>query len=598
MNTKNEKALLCRLLAQSTEKHPQSQRQMAQMLGLSLGKVNKLLSLLHAEGLIKRTDTAYLLTDAGRKYLDQSKVDNAIILAAGFGSRFVPFTYETPKGLLNVKGTPMVERQIEQLQACGINEIIIVVGYLKEAFDYLIDKYNVKLVFNPEYAEKNNFVSLYYALDYLKNSYVLMADNWIEENIFNRWEPNSWFSCLYFEGETAEWAALGDRQDRITKLEIGGTDTWTIVGPAFFTREFSQQFVELVRKHYTTPGTDNDYWEHILKDNLHALPPMYMNRQPRTNVYEFESLEELRRYDKRYHYDSQNATMNEIAQTFNVSEDKIYGIEPLKEGATNYSFLFSVEDQKYVFRTPGIGTEKLIDRKQEKAAYEAIETLGIADDIVAFNAEKGTKISKFYPDVHIVDAKNINDLTEAARLIKIVHDSKLHIDYSFDIEKMIVYYRSLAEEVNAIRFSDFDKVAKQMSELIAFKNHLDVPQILCHGDYANTNVLIFPDGTGKIIDWEYSGMADPIMDISMFAIYSYLDRAEIEHFFRLYAAEEPTKEEWARLYLYVALGGFLWCIWAEYKQAGGQEFGEYPLVMYRYAKDFYAIMKNEGYLEI
>lgn len=597
MTSKNERVLLCRLLAQNCE-NSLSQRQLAQALGISLGKVNKLLSELIEAGSIVRTETGYLLTEEGMAYLDRSKVDNAIILAAGFGSRFVPFTYETPKGLLKVKGIPMVERQIEQLKACGIDEIIIVVGYLKEAFDYLIDKYGVKLVFNPEYAEKNNFVSLYYALDHLKNSYVLMADNWIEESIFNRWEPDSWYCCLHFEGETAEWAAFGDKQDRITKLEIGGTDTWAIIGPAFFTEEFSQQFVDLVRKHYETPGTDDDYWEHILKNNLRSLPPMFMNKQPRTNVYEFESLEELRLYDKSYHRNSQNTIMSEIAEAFAVSEDKIQEIQPLKKGATNFSFLFSIDGQKYVFRTPGIESEKLIDRFQEKAVYDAVASLGIADEVVAFNADQGTKISKFYSDAHIVDAKDPNDLAETARLIKIVHDSGLHIDHTFDFREMISHYRALAEQANAIIFSDFTEVAQHMEELIALQDRLDAPQVLCHGDCVYTNVLILPDGTGKLIDWEYGGMADPIMDIAMFAIYSYLDRTEIEHFFRLYIGGEPTKQEWARLYLHVALGGFLWSIWAEYKQAGGQEFGEYPLVMYRYAKDFYAILKNEGYLEL
>ena len=112
-------------------------------------------------------------------------VDNAVILAAGFGSRFVPITYELPKGLVPVRGEPLLERQIRQLQEKGINDIIIAVGYLKEKFDYLIDKFGVRLVYNPEYAVKNNLASLYYVRAYLKNSYILSADNWMDTNIFN-----------------------------------------------------------------------------------------------------------------------------------------------------------------------------------------------------------------------------------------------------------------------------------------------------------------------------------------------------------------------------------------------------------------------------
>ncbi|NLA73501.1 MAG: NTP transferase domain-containing protein, partial [Clostridiales bacterium] len=176
----------------------------------------------------------------------QIKVDNAIILAAGFGSRFVPLTYETPKGLLEVKGKPMLERQIEQVLEKGIEEIIIVVGYMKERFDYLIDKYNVKLVYNPEFSTKNNLASLYCVRDFLKNSYILVADNWIEQNMFNTYETRSWYSCLYMEGDTAEWCvSKTDEDDRIKELTIGGKDSFTIVGPAFFTKDFSDAFKPL-----------------------------------------------------------------------------------------------------------------------------------------------------------------------------------------------------------------------------------------------------------------------------------------------------------------------------------------------------------------
>ena len=175
------------------------------------------------------------------------KVDNAIILAAGFGSRFVPLTYETPKGLLKVKGQVMLERQIEQLLEVGVEEIIIVVGYMKEKFDYLIDKYGVKLVYNPEFSSKNNLASLHLVREYLANTYILMADNWIEKNIFNTYEPHSWFSCLYFGGDTAEWCVTkSDEKGKIEEISIGGKDSWAIVGPSFFSEDLSGTTVSFI----------------------------------------------------------------------------------------------------------------------------------------------------------------------------------------------------------------------------------------------------------------------------------------------------------------------------------------------------------------
>ncbi len=136
--------------------------------------------------------------------IPENRVDNAIILAAGFGSRFVPLTLETPKGLLKVKGKPMLERQIEQLLEQGVTEIIIVTGYMKEKFEYLQGKYGVKLAFNREFAEKNNLASLYLVREQLCNSYILAADHYIKENIYNTYETHSWYACEFFGGDTHE----------------------------------------------------------------------------------------------------------------------------------------------------------------------------------------------------------------------------------------------------------------------------------------------------------------------------------------------------------------------------------------------------------
>ncbi len=133
-----------------------TQRELAKAAGLSLGTVNKLIRKFLEEGLIEysgesgqvKTDAGktrsggktesglrYMVTKKGYEFLKPYKVDCAVIMAAGFGSRFVPLTFETPKGLLEVFGEPMMERQIKQLISAGISDIAVIVGYLKEKFD-------------------------------------------------------------------------------------------------------------------------------------------------------------------------------------------------------------------------------------------------------------------------------------------------------------------------------------------------------------------------------------------------------------------------------------------------------------------------------
>ena len=126
-----------------------------------------------------------------------------------------------------------------------------------------------------------------------------------------------------------------------------------------------------------------------------------------------------------------------------------------------------------------------------------------------------------------------------------------------------------------------------MQEMMDWLNSLNRPKILSHIDSNADNFLILPDGQIRLIDWEYAGMCDPLIDISMCAIYSYYNTEQLEKLMQLYFKREPSLEERLVIYSYMALGGFLWSLWAVYKSTLGEEFGEYTLIMYRYAKDYY-----------
>ena len=129
----------------------------------------------------------------------------AIILAAGLGTRLRPMTENTPKALVQVNQKPLIEYQIEFLKEKGIHDIIIIVGYLKEQFDYLKEKYGVRLVFNDKYADYNNFYSLYLVKEELANSYVIDADNYLFKNMFRNDLTRSTYFSVYREDCTNEW---------------------------------------------------------------------------------------------------------------------------------------------------------------------------------------------------------------------------------------------------------------------------------------------------------------------------------------------------------------------------------------------------------
>ena len=130
-----------------------SQRDIAEAIGASLGTANAACKNLLDAGLL---DKSYEVTPAGFAALEPYRVANAIIMAAGFSSRFAPISYDKPKGVLKVRGEVLIERQIRQLQEAGIDDITVVVGYMKEAFFYLEDTFGVTIKVNDDYVTRNN----------------------------------------------------------------------------------------------------------------------------------------------------------------------------------------------------------------------------------------------------------------------------------------------------------------------------------------------------------------------------------------------------------------------------------------------------------
>jgi CTP:phosphocholine cytidylyltransferase-like protein len=581
---------ICRELAVNPQA---TQRELAIAGKLSLGSVNSAVKEGLSAKLLEGVSGKLSITQAGQDKLDKYRVKNAIILAAGFGSRCVPLTLETPKGLLKVYGQTMIERQIEQLKAKGIDEIIIVVGYKKEAFDYLIDKYGVKLVYNAEYATKNNLSSLYRVREYLDNSYILMSDFWVEENIFNTYESRSWYSCLDYDEPSPEWYVVANPSGKIKSITIGGNGGLVLIGPAYFSRELSQVFKQLLDEYYRTPGTDDFYWEHILAENLESLP-VYVNEQT-GNVYEFENLEELRLFDPAYNAESNSRIMQAIARCFNVCESEIRDINPIKEGMTNRSFTFIYNDTKYIMRIPGEGTDMMIDRKQEAASYQAIMPLRISDEIVFIDSESGYKITVFWRDARVCDPHNAEQVQLCMNKLREFHGSGITVPHTFDIFERAEYYESLWLDKQSC-FIDHAETKANITSLKAYIDSLDIPHVLAHIDSVPDN-FIFVNAGGKeqirLIDWEYAGMQDAHADIAMFAVYAMYEREQVEALIDAYFLGKCPDDVRVKIYAYIAMCGFLWSNWCEYKKQLGVEFGEYSLRQYRFAKDYYKIFINE-----
>ena len=300
----------------------------------------------------KLSDKGYLIDSrvsiTGEKILKEHEIENAIILAAGMSTRFVPLSFEKPKGLLKVKGQVLIERQILQLREKGIDEIIIVVGYMKEQFKYLIDKFGVKLIETKEYEKKNNHSSIYAARKYLKNSIITSSDLYFKENIFQKYAYDAYYTAVYKRGKTAERGIILDEDDRILNTMYGDRcyDIWVTLGYAFFNQRFSNNLIKILDAIYDLPETYNKFWADIQDENLKELY-MYAKLCDENVIYEFDSLEELRKFDKKYLVNSESNIMRQVCYMLGAREDEIIDIESLRK-IKKTLFRFKFRDCFYI----------------------------------------------------------------------------------------------------------------------------------------------------------------------------------------------------------------------------------------------------------
>lgn len=549
-----------------------SKEELVKMFGASFKEANDLKYLTTDMG-------KYIITDKGLAYLDQFKVDNAIIVASGFGSRFVPFTYDVPHGLLKVRGEALVERQIRQLKNVGIDDITIVVGYLGDQFEYLIEKYDVSLVKNPNFKERDLLSSLKLVKNRLANTYVISADIYLGDRVVHENEKESWYGAMFNESlAKSSYPNINEKNEFVGIKNREARHQWILKGPIFLDQVTSNVIRESLDN---TFKNFNDLFNHILK--LTKVDLLAVNAH---DVFVLDTIESLRAFDRRYLSPGTHEILDLIGHVFKVKQDEIYDITMMDAGMTNDSFLFTVNNKRYVFRVPGSGTDLLIARDQEALVYEVIKDLDISDEIIYFDPEDGYKITRFYENIRTLDNTNLEEVTKAVDMIHMLHEQNLKVPHAFDLEERIYFYKKLCEDQNAEYYEGFDDVFEDIKKVIEYIKSYNRPLTLCHIDANEDNFLVLEDGTLRLIDWEYAGMADPLVDIAMYILYANYDQKQADKTFDLYTKNNGTVEERSIYYGFIALSGFVWTLWTIYKESFGEDYDDYGEIQLKYAKEY------------
>ena len=557
-----------------------NQREISNTTGYSLGRINKSIAALKSNWFL---DSSLNLTKKAEELKSSMKPNSAIILAAGYGLRMIPLCRDIPKALLEVKGAILIERLVEQLHEADVYDISIVVGYKKEQFEYLIDKYNVRLVVNTDYQTKNNLHSLSLDLKKLGNSYIVPCDIWCENNPFSKVELYPWY--MVTDKTVAQSRIKSNRSNeliRIPDIESGNRE----IGIAYITEDKAEIIKANIATLKYSDAYQNAFWEKAALSGKKLI--LGAKIVPDETVYEINT------YDDLIHCDMESGSLeseyiNIICESLHTEKHEIYNIESLKAGMTNRSFLFNCAGQKYIFRIPGEGTDKLINRREEYEVYQQIKDRGVCDEVIYMNPENGYKITKFIEGSRNCDAYNEADVRVCMRFLKEFHQLRLTVGHEFNLFNQIEYYEELRGEHSD--YYDYTTVKNHVLELKSFIEGLDKDYCLTHIDAVPDNFILTGDDI-HLIDWEYAAMQDPHVDIAMFAIYSLYDKQYTDSLIDIYFEGKCDTKTRAKIYAYVAVCGLLWSNWCEYKRKLGVEFGEYSLRQYRYAKDYYKYAKE------
>lgn len=589
-----------------------SQRQISKSTEMSLGKINEILKELTRDEYIICTKKSrgfdYKVTIKGMKVLEENlkevdgvkirlhrevaMVKQAVILGAGSRKEF-----GKPTGFLELKDETVIDRIIELLKDRGIEDITIVVGYESSYYKDYCKAKNIKLVENPKFKWTGTMASLALAKDYIKGDFLLIENDLVfEERAIKEVLKNSARDCVLITNESGS----GDE----AFVEIRNGFLYKISKDKHMFNKIDGEMIGISKLSY-------EAFNKMLKEYERYNKNPYLN-------YEYALLDVARYYDIGYtkiddlvwaEIDSKDHYHNVVnhvypklrrkeleiktislrkyvVEALNVNEDSIGEIVPAG-GMTNKNYKVSINNKNYILRVPGAGTEEMISRKDEKINAEIGFKLGLDTHVLCFDEVKGIKISEFIENAETLtgtSASKESNMKMTTKLLKTLHNSDVKLNNSFDILGKIKLYEDLLEKANGRNFDDYEEIRAKVIPLKELLVELGAKEVPAHNDTVPENFVKSGDDKMYLIDWEYSGMNDPMWDLAAHIIECNFSEDDEELFLRTYFEEDPDLKIKKRILIHKIFQDLLWSIWTKLKEAKGDDFGTYGIDRYNRAK--------------
>ena len=261
-------------------------------------------------------------------------------------------------------------------------------------------------------------------------------------------------------------------------------------------------------------------------------------------------------------------------------EEEVLSVEQLG-GMTNQNYLVKTSSNQYIVKFFGKGTDKLIDRQNEKFNLELLKDLKLDVENYLFDIEAGIKVNEYIESAITLDATTIKTkFDKIAPILQTIHASGKELRGEFAPFEEIKKYESLIEE--KIPYTNYEAVREEVFSLEKRLANLGVDRKSCHIDLVPENFIESPQGRLYLIDWEYSSMNDPMWDLAALFLESEFTRQEEEAFLSYYESEQtPVSRE--KISIYKILQDAIWSLWTVYKEEQGADFGDYGVTRYQRA---------------
>lgn len=526
-------------------------------------------------------------SEAALKEMEPCRVHNAIILAAGGAAKNSKSIYSLPKGLYIKNGETLIERQIKQLQAAGIKDITVVLGYRQELYFFLAKKYGVKLANTPA-VEKGNVVTLDAVKDRLSRTYICNCDNYFVDNPFSQYEYDAFHGTVKKDDCTREVQIRKNRSGRIVGCFTAKGAGECFYGHSFLDEAFSKRLTEYMNEELEVFRVDMMFWEELAMRHIEDLD-MYARCYANDFLYEFDSISETQSVETLFINDVSNKMISKICSVFNCQPQEVHEVEILNKGMTNIIVTFVVNNKKYLFRYPGESSWELTNKKKEVIAQGIATKLGL-DSSCIYIDESGCKICAYRDNLQDLSKRWENDLElvcRVAKQLKKLHEATDQVDAEF------MSFDPIAEGdrlmgLAAARKGDlsgcFGELRAAAIKLRDFYRKDGWQEVLCHHDAKYDNILV-NDECFDIIDWEYGMINDPGADLLRLLMGRDIDGAFYDAVLSTYFGHPVTQAEKMHIIAAYVPMCYYWLGWLMYQESLGNNGFYWTILYYQIAEE-------------